>query len=76
MMVEFTIKLKCIERKLSKNNSHSRRKNSLRILKLIYCLNLRTHISKHIIIIIIIIIYSLEFFTSFLADGLSLEFEW
>ena len=29
-----------------------------------------------IIIIIIIIIYSLEFFTSALADGLSLEFEW
>ena len=28
------------------------------------------------IIIIIIIIYSLEFFTSALADGLSLEFEW
>ena len=27
-------------------------------------------------IIIIIIIYSLEFFTSVLADGLSLEFEW
>ena len=27
-------------------------------------------------IIIIIIIYSLEFFTSILADGLSLEFEW
>ena len=26
--------------------------------------------------IIIIIIYSLEFFTSALADGLSLEFEW
>ena len=25
---------------------------------------------------IIIIIYSLEFFTSALADGLSLEFEW
>ena len=29
-----------------------------------------------IIIIIIIIIYSLQFFTSALADGLSLEFEW
>ena len=29
-----------------------------------------------IIIIIIIIIYSLDFFTSALADGLSLEFEW
>ena len=29
-----------------------------------------------IIIIIIIIIYSLEFFTSALADGLSLETEW
>ena len=29
-----------------------------------------------IIIIIIIIIYSWEFFTSALADGLSLEFEW
>ena len=28
------------------------------------------------IIIIIIIIYLLEFFTSALADGLSLEFEW
>ena len=28
-----------------------------------------------VIIIIIIIIYSLEFFTSALADGLSLEFE-
>ena len=28
------------------------------------------------IIIIIIIIYALEFFTSVLADGLSLEFEW
>ena len=26
--------------------------------------------------IVIIIIYSLEFFTSALADGLSLEFEW
>ena len=33
-------------------------------------------ISRIIIIIIIIIIYSLEFFTSVLADGLSLEFEW
>ena len=31
---------------------------------------------KEIIIIIIIIIYSLEFFTSALADGLSLEIEW
>ena len=31
--------------------------------------------SNIIIIIIIIIIYSLEFFTSVLADGLSLEFE-
>ena len=29
-----------------------------------------------IIIIIIIIIYSLEFFTSALADDLSLDFEW
>ena len=29
-----------------------------------------------IIIIIIIIIYLFEFFTSVLADGLSLEFEW
>ena len=29
-----------------------------------------------IFFIIIIIIYSLEFFTSALADGLSLEFEW
>ena len=29
-----------------------------------------------VFIIIIIIIYSLEFFTSVLADGLSLEFEW
>ena len=29
-----------------------------------------------IIIVIIIIVYSLEFFTSALADGLSLEFEW
>ena len=28
------------------------------------------------IVIIIIIIYTLEFFTSALADGLSLEFEW
>ena len=29
-----------------------------------------------ILIIIIIIIYSLEIFTSALADGISLEFEW
>ena len=29
-----------------------------------------------IIMIMIIIIYSLEFFTSALADGLSLEIEW
>ena len=29
-----------------------------------------------VIIIIIIIIYSLEFFTTALADGLPLEFEW
>ena len=28
------------------------------------------------IIIIMIVIYSLEFFTSALADGFSLEFEW
>ena len=34
------------------------------------------HSYIYIIIIIIIIIYSLEFFTSVLADGLSLEFEW
>ena len=31
---------------------------------------------RHNIIIIIIIIYSLEFFTLVLADGLLLEFEW
>ena len=33
-------------------------------------------ISLTAIIIIIIIIYSLEFFISALADGLSLEFKW
>ena len=33
-------------------------------------------LSLRLIIIIIIIIYSLEFFTSALADGLSLEIEW
>ena len=34
------------------------------------------HVKDEEIVIIIIIIYSLEFFTSALADGLSLEYEW
>ena len=29
-----------------------------------------------IVLVVIIIVYSFEFFTSVLADGLSLEFEW
>ena len=41
------------------------------IILLIYLL----YIIVAVVIIIIIIIYSLEFFTSALADGLSLEFE-
>ena len=39
-------------------------------------LNKETKPWNHNIIIIIIIIYSFEFFASVLADGLSLEFEW
>ena len=35
-----------------------------------------TEPKEPITIIIIIIVYSLEFFTPALADGLSLEFEW
>ena len=40
-----------------------------------FCANLM-HSLIIIIIIIIIIIYPIEFFTSVLADGFSLEFEW